>query len=112
MSGPPSHVPQQLPEPSISLAEGWHCLHLYYKVDQAALCQLGPAARSAGAAEFAQILDPKRDGAPERLQVSVVSGHRADLGLMLLDKDPLKLDGIHQALRASPLGTVFTPVYS
>jgi chlorite dismutase len=112
MSGPPAHVPQDLPPPSICLAEGWHCLHLYYRVDAAALNQLDPAARAAGRDHFVRILDPQRDGAPQRLQVSAVSGHRADLGLMLLDSDPLKLDAIHQELRASPLGTVFTPVYS
>ncbi|MFO1092128.1 MAG: hydrogen peroxide-dependent heme synthase [Planctomycetaceae bacterium] len=112
MSGPPSHVPQQLPEPTIKLAEGWHCLHLYYRVDQAALNALDPAARGAGREQFAQVLDPRRSGAPERLQVSVVSGHRADLGLMLMDADPLKLDAVHQELRASALGTVFTPAYS
>lgn len=112
MSGPPSHVPQQLPEPTIKLAEGWHCLHLYYRVDQAALNALDSAARGAGREQFAQVLDPRRSGAPERLQVSVVSGHRADLGLMLMDADPLKLDAVHQELRASALGTVFTPAYS
>jgi len=112
MSGPPAHVPQQLPEPTIRLAEGWHCLHLYYRVDPAALSQLDPAARSAGREQFAQILDSKRDGAPERMQVSVVSGHRADLGLMLLDRDPLKLDAVQQELRASALGTAFAPTYS
>lgn len=112
MSGPPSHVSQQLPEPTIRLAEGWHCLHLFYRVDAAALQQLGTAARSAGREQFTQILDSQRAGAPERMQVSVVSGHRADLGLMLMDADPLKLDAVHQELRASALGTAFTPVYS
>lgn len=112
MSGPPSHVPQQLPEPSTKLAEGWHCLHLYYQVDRAALKWLDESSRAAGREQFAQILDPKRAGAPERLQVSVVSGHRADLGLMLMDADPLKLDAVHQELRASALGTAFTPTYS
>lgn len=112
MSGPPSHVPQQLPDPSITLAEGWHCLHLYYRIDPAALAGLGTPQRAAGREQFVSILDSKREGAPERLQVSVVSGHRADLGLMLLDKDPLKLDAIHQELRASELGAVFVPAYS
>mgnify|MGYP002622817710 CR=1 FL=1 len=109
---PPSHAPQDLPEPSVKLAEGWHCLHLYYRVDPSALNALDDSARAAGREQVAQILDPQRDGAPERMQVSVISGHRADLGLMLLDPDPLKLDAVHQALRASPLGTVFAPVYS
>lgn len=112
MSGPPSHVPQQLPEPSIRLAEGWHCLHAYYRVDPAALNQLDPGARAAGREQLVQILDPTRSSAPQRMQVSVVSGQRADLGLMLLDTDPLKLDAVCQELRSSALGTVLAPAYS
>lgn len=68
--------------------------------------------RGQGREELTQLLDPARDGAPQRLQVSVVAGHRADLGLMLMDEDPLKLEGIRQAIRASQLGTVLAPVYS
>lgn len=112
MSPPPSHAPEQLPEPTIRMTDGWHCLHAYYRVDQAALNQLDSAARAAGTEQVAQILNPQRAGAPQRLQVSVVSGHRADLGLMLLDPDPLRLDSLLQELRASALGTVLAPTWS
>ena len=57
-------------------------------------------------------LDPERPGAPARLQTSVVSGHKADLGLMIMDPDPLLIDGVCQAVRASKLGTVLQPTYS
>jgi hydrogen peroxide-dependent heme synthase len=106
------HAPQALPEPTIRMAEGWHCLHLYYRVDQAALNVLSADDRARGRDELAAILDPGRDGAPARLQTSVVSGHRADLGLMLLDADPLVIDSIQQSIRSSPLGTALAPVYS
>lgn len=112
MSGPPGHSHQPLPEPTIRLTEGWHCLHVYYRVDPARLSKLDAAERAAGCDDLTRILDPQRDGAPERMQVSVTSGHRADLGLMLLDADPLKIDGVHQAIRASRLGTVLEPTYS
>lgn len=94
------------------MAEGWHCLHIYFKVDQAALMAIDPADRAHGRAEVIAILDPSAENAPARLQSSVVSGHRADLGLMMMDADPLKLDAIVQRLRASRLGTVFVPTYS
>jgi chlorite dismutase len=81
-------------------------------VDPHALARLDERARGQGREQVAQVLDPTRVGAPERLQVSVVSGHRADLGLMLLDPDPLKLDAVHQAIRATALGTVLEPAYS
>ena len=50
--------------------------------------------------------------APARLQTSLVSGHKADFGLMLLDADPLMIDAVHQRLMAGPLGPAIVPTYS
>jgi peroxiredoxin len=111
-AGRPSHRPQALPEPTVRMAEGWHCLHLYLRVDPAALARLDTRARDEGRAEVARILNPEGEHAPQRLQVSVVSGHRADLGVMLLDPDPLKIDAIQQAIRASLFGEVLQPAWS
>ncbi|WP_437206985.1 hydrogen peroxide-dependent heme synthase [Planctomicrobium sp. SH664] len=108
----PGHSAPPLPEPTTRLQEGWHCLHIYYSVDRAALAALSAEDRAAGAAEVIDLLNPEREGAPQRLLVSAVSGHRADLGLMLLDPDPLKLDAVHQGLRASRLGAALQPTYS
>lgn len=108
----PTHAPQALPDPTVKLAEGWHCLHLYYRIDQAALAQLSPQQLAEGREVVAHLLDPARPGAPIRLQTSVVSGHKADLGLMIMDSDPLLIDGVRQGLRSSPLGTALQPVYS
>jgi chlorite dismutase len=109
-SRPPAPAP--LPDPTIRLSEGWHCLHLYYRVDQRELNRLDEPTRARGRAELVQLLDPERAGAPQRLQCWLVSGHRADLGLMMLDPDPLLIDSVVQAVRASGLGPVLTPVYS
>ena len=108
----PTHAPQALPDPTTKLAEGWHCLHLYYRVDQAALRQLTSAQLAEGREIVTHLLDPARPGAPVRLQTSVVSGHKAELGLMIMDQDPLLVDGVRQSLRASPLGAALQPVYS
>ncbi len=108
----PTHAPQALPEPSIKLAEGWHCLHLYYRIDQAALRQLSAGQLAEGREVVAHLLDPARPGAPVRLQTSIVSGHKAELGLMIMDPDPLLIDGVRQGLRSSPLGPALQPVYS
>ena len=94
------------------MKEGWHCLHIYYKVQQQALIALDPSDRAFGRAELIEILRPDGDYVPLRIQVSVVSGHRADLGLLLMDPDPLKIDAVTQRIRASRLGTVLQPVYS
>ncbi len=108
----PTHAPQALPDPSIKLAEGWHCLHLYYRIDQSALRQLSSGQLAEGREVVAHLLDPERPGAPVRLQTSIVSGHKADLGLMIMDANPLLIDGVRQALRSSPIGTALQPVYS
>ncbi len=101
-----------LPEPTVLMTEGWHCLHIYYRIDQKALLDLQPADRAYGRAEVINILDPQGDYVPVRMQTSVVSGHRADLGIMMMDADPLKIDAITQRIRASKLGTVLQPTYS
>ena len=107
------HVPPtDLPEPTVRMSEGWHCLHLYYTVDQASLIQLDDATRAQGREELAHLLDPKRDGAPQRLQTQIVAGHKADLGLIALDPDPLLIDGLQQAIRSSALGPALVPSYS
>jgi chlorite dismutase len=65
-----------------------------------------------GRDEFIAALDPTGKNAPTRLQVSIVSGHKADFGLMLLDPDPLKIDAVHQRLMSSKLGPALRPGYS
>ena len=57
-------------------------------------------------------LDPAREGQPIRLQTSIVSGAKADFGLMVMDPDPLVVDSIHQRLMAGPLGPAIIPGYS
>lgn len=109
----PAHVSADPPEePSLLLKEGWHCLHVYYQVDQAALKQLSASEVAAGIEQLTELLDPQRPGAPVRVQTSIVAGHRADLGVMLMDPDPLVIDRVCQSVRSSDLGTALKPTYS
>src|SRR6185295_8091625 len=91
---------------------GWHCSHLYYSFARAALAQLTSDARAAGSRDLAVALDPAGPDAPLRLQTSIVSGQKADFGMMLLDPDPLKIDRVHQRLMASALGPAIIPRWS
>ncbi|MDX1965194.1 MAG: hydrogen peroxide-dependent heme synthase [Pirellulales bacterium] len=93
-------------------SEGWHCLHLFYRWDRAALRQLSGAELAAGSREFCQILDPAGPHAPLRLQTGITTGHKADWGIVALDPDPLKLDAIKNRLARSPLGHCLQAVYS
>lgn len=94
------------------MTEGWHCLHLFYRVDADALHRLEREIRERGRGDLVQILNPDREGAPQRLQTSLVSGHKADLGLMLMDADPLVIDSLVQSIRGSGLGTALIPAWS
>jgi len=76
------------------------------------LAEMSAEQIAAGRAEVIGLLDPESDGAPTRVQTSIVSGHKADFSLMLMDPDPLVNDRLHQRLMASPLGVALVPGYS
>jgi chlorite dismutase len=65
-----------------------------------------------GVEAVADVLNPESADAPARLQTSLVCGHKADFGLMMLDPDPLKLESVHQRLLSGPLGPAIVPTYS
>ncbi|GAG88075.1 unnamed protein product, partial [marine sediment metagenome] len=100
-------------EISLMPAEGgWHCSHLYYSWNRGVLAQMSPELIAAGRADVIAALDPEADDSPLRVQTSVVSGHKADFGLMLMDTDPLKVDRVHQRLMSGALGPALSPGYS
>jgi chlorite dismutase len=104
-------APQPVPI-SLEPTEGWHASHLYYRFDRGVLADLGQDALRASREELLAILDPAGGDAPQRLQTSVVSGHKADFGLMLMDPSPLKIESVNQRLLASQLGPALVPAYS
>ncbi|MDP6448083.1 MAG: heme-dependent peroxidase [Pirellulaceae bacterium] len=108
-----SHRPNIEPvENSLTPDEGWHCTHIYYEFQRGALSKMTSEQRAAGAAEVEAALDPAGDAAPERLQTSLVSGHKADFGVVMMDPDPLKVDAVHQRIMASGLGPALNSPYS
>lgn len=104
-------APQPVPI-SLEPSEGWHCSHFYYRFDRGTLAALSAEQLRSGRAELAAILDPAGANAPQRLQTSLVSGHKADFGLMLMDPNPLKIEAVNQRLLASQLGPALVPAYS
>lgn len=118
-SGPPTGRPGGGGRPhmaqvkaSLTPEEGWHCSHLYYTFDREKLSSIDLGYLSKGRKQIIEILDEEGPKSLERLQVSVVSGHRADFGLMVMDPDPLKIDGLHQQLLSTAIGPALTPTYS
>jgi len=108
----PPHSSAPMPDPTTRMTEGWHCLHLYYRVDQGVLNQIDQKTRAAGRETLAALLSPDREDAPVRIQSSIVSGHKADLQVLVMDPDPIKLDSIQQAIRSCELGPALIPTYS
>ena len=101
------------PEVSLEPLAGWHATHLYYRFDRNALRTLGPSERTDACRAFIQALDPDRGGPfPARLQSLIISGHKADFGLLMLDANPLVIDGVHQQLMSGPLGPALVPAWS
>lgn len=107
-----SEVANGTPDPLAPYDGGWHCSHLYYSFDRERLNSLAPTKRDEIADALCEVLDPASALSPTRLQTSIVSGHKADFCLMMLDPDPLRIDAVHQRLMASPAGPVLTTGYS
>jgi chlorite dismutase len=105
-------VSPQAAEVSLSPTDGWHCTHIFYGFDRGALSRLDPEAVSAGRRQILAVMDPASGESPQRMQISIVSGHKADFGLMLMDADPLRIDAVHQRLLSSELGPCIQATYS
>jgi len=100
-----------LPEPSLVPEEGRHCNHLYYRWRRDGLAAMSGAARRDAVEQLAATLNPEFSPC-QRYQLSIISGHKADFGLMLMDPDPLKIDAVHQAIMGGLLGPAIEPTYS
>jgi peroxiredoxin len=112
MSRPGFPTPAAAPISRTPTSGGWHCSHFFYTWNRSALASMDPERLDAGRAAAIATLDPASSDAPLRMQTWIVSGAKADFGVMLLDPDPLKVDRVHQRLMASPLGPALTPTYS
>jgi chlorite dismutase len=103
---------ESIPPSLIPAGGGWHCSHLYYSFDRTALQNLTSDDRAAGSRDLAAALDPAGAESPTRLQATIISGQKADFGVMALDPDPLKVDRVHQRIMASRLGPATIPRWS
>ncbi len=96
----------------IPASGGWHSTHTFYSWNRAGLAGLPADRLAAGRDALIAALDPASSEAPRRLQLWIISGAKADFGVMALDPDPLKIDRVHQRLMAGPLGPALAPTYS
>jgi chlorite dismutase len=112
---PPQGRPQRptAPEPAeeatLVPVSGWHFLHLFYKVDRAALASLDPGRRAEGRSQVIEALGRKQAGAVEQLQGFAVPGHKADFGVVMAGPDLKALHGVQMAIQGSALGPALIP---
>lgn len=106
----PHGAPAHLPEPSIVPVQGWHCGHYFYRWNRAVLKDL--CIDAASKSDFCQAINASDIPRPERLQSFIISGHKADFALVMMDPNPLTIDHAHQRLMSSKLGAAIEAVYS
>lgn len=107
----PHSAPTNLPEPSLVPVQGWHCGHYFYRFNRAALATMHSDLPSR-TADFVQALTAVDITKPERLQSFIISGHKADFSIIVMDPNPLTVDSVHQRIMSSALGAAIEPVYS
>lgn len=91
---------------------GWHFLHLFYRIDRAIWSGLDPETRQQGIEQVVSLLDPKAGHAPTQIHSFAIPGHKADFGVVLADPDLTKVHHIEVGLQTSKLGPALVPTYS
>ena len=109
MSHPPASAP--LPEPSLIPVQGWHCSHYFYSWNRKDLGSIDCVSLEKAKQELLNALSEQNDR-PQRMQLFIIAGHKADLGMILMDPDPLRIDRTHQRLLTTRLGQALVPTYS
>jgi hydrogen peroxide-dependent heme synthase len=106
--------PAAAPQAAASLVpeEGWHFLHLFYRIDRARLAEMPAALRERGADELRQVLTDRPTGGPEQLQCFAIPGHKANLGVVMAGPDIKGMHGVQTAIEASSLGPALVPSYA
>ena len=101
------------PSPASLVPEtGWHFLHLYYRVDRAALAKIPDALRAEGRDSVVDALVHAQDRGVAQAQSFGMIGHKADFGAILAGPDLLAIRDVQTRIEASALGSALVPTYS
>jgi chlorite dismutase len=92
--------------------QGWHFLHLFYKIDRDHLAKLSSHDRQRGLEELLRVLRAKAPGAPEQFQCFAVPGHKADFGIVMAGPDLRAIHDIQMGIQACSLGSALEATYS
>jgi peroxiredoxin len=92
--------------------EGWHCLHLFYRVEYGQWQLLSREEQNAAKTKLASLVQEVRATDSTQLLTLAVVTPKADLGFMLITPDLQTANRIEKQLSVSLGADVLTPVYS
>jgi hydrogen peroxide-dependent heme synthase len=93
-------------------AEGWHVLHLFYKVEHGQWAMFGPDERITAKTNLTELIQEIRATPDTQLLIFSMVSPKADLGFMLLTPDLHTANTFEKRLTLSLGPDVLTPVYS
>src|ERR1051325_3850962 len=92
--------------------EGWHCLHLFYRIEYGQWQLLNREEQNAAKTNLASLVQEVRATESTQLLALGMVTPKADIGFMLITPDLHKANRIEKRLSLSLGAEVLTPVYS
>ena len=114
-SGLPREIARGMTEPfsePLVPAEGWHVLHLFYKIEHGAWALLDPAEQREAKTQLSSLIQEIRATEGAQILTFAMVSPKADLGFMLLCADLHTANAFEKRLTLALSPDVLTPVYS
>src|SRR5215831_7896172 len=92
--------------------EGWHCLHLFYRIEYGQWQLLNREEQNAAKTNLASLVQEARAMDSTQLLTLGIVTPKADIGFMLITPDLHNANGIEKRLSLSLGADMLTPVYS
>lgn len=98
--------------PAVVPKEGWHVLHLFYRVEHGQWSMLSPEERITAKTHLTELVQEIRATENTQLLIFSMVSPKADIGFMLLTPDLHTANAFEKRLTLSLGPDVLTPVYS
>jgi chlorite dismutase len=98
--------------PPLVPEQGWHCLHLYYRIEFGQWQLLGRDEQNAAKTKLSELVQETRATESTQLLTMSMVSPKADIGFMLITPDLQEANRIEKRLTLSLGADVLTPVYS
>ena len=92
--------------------QGWHCLHLFYRIEYGQWELFSPEERNAAKTRLSALVEEVRELDSTQLLTLGVVTPKADVGFMLITPDLQSANRIEKRINTSLGSDVLTPVYS